>query len=195
MRSLIIETILVLLINLVIYLFEPQANQILAYYYTGIAQFELWRLITATFCHTNFNHLIMNIAGLIITLLLFIDTFKTVKILPIIIFNSIFIGLALFLFQPTVIWYVGLSGVLHGLFCYAAANDIHRKDRWGYLLGIGITLKIIYEQFYGAQETTIELINAPVLVDAHLYGAISGLLFYGVSLLFLKKEKGSKSYL
>ena len=194
MRSLIIETILVLLITLVIYLLEPQSNQILAYYYTGIAQFELWRLITATFCHTNFNHLLMNAAGLIITLLLFIDTFKTIKILPIIIFNSVFIGLALFLFEPTVIWYVGLSGVLHGLFCYGAANDMHRKDRWGYLLGIGLVLKIAYEQLYGAQETTIKLINAPVLVDAHLYGAISGLLFYSL-ILFLKKEKGSKSYL
>ena len=194
MRSLIIETILVLLATFIIYLFEPQASQVLAYYHTGIAQFELWRLISATFCHTNFNHLIMNIAGLIITLLLFIDTFKATNILPIIIFNSLFIGLALFLFEPTVIWYVGLSGVLHGLFCYGVANDINNKDPWGYLLGAGIAIKMAYEQFYGAQETTIKLINAPVLVDAHLYGAIAGLLFYGITWL-LKKEKGSKSYL
>jgi len=189
MRSLIIETMLVLVITFIIYLFEPQTSQVFAYYYTGIAQFELWRLITATFCHTNFNHLLMNVAGLIITLLLFIDTFKTVKILPIIIFNSIFIGLALFLFEPSIIWYVGLSGVLHGLFCYGVANDIHKKDPWGYLLGSGIAVKIIYEQFNGAQETTIKLINAPVLVDAHLYGAIAGVLFYGLILFSTKRKR------
>ena len=165
-------------ITAVIYLLEPQASQFLAYYHTGITQFELWRLISATFCHTNFNHLLMNIFGLVITLALFIDTFKLIKIFPILIFNSVFIGVALFFFEPQIIWYVGLSGVLHGLFSYGVAADISNKDRWGYLLGSGFIVKIIYEQMFGAQQSTIDLIGAPVLVNAHLYGAIAGTVFY-----------------
>lgn len=178
MRSLIIETALLIFITAVIYLLEPQASQLLAYYHTGIAQFELWRLISATFCHTNFNHLLMNIFGLVITLALFIDTFKLIKIFPIIIFNSVFIGAALFFLEPQIIWYVGLSGVLHGLFSYGIAADINKKDRWGYLLGAGFIIKIIYEQVFGAQQSTIDLIGAPVLVNAHLYGALAGIFFY-----------------
>lgn len=184
MRSLFVETMIYIIISFAVYFLEPQASSWLAYYHTGIEQFELWRLLTATFCHTNFNHLAMNLAGLIITLALFIDTFKKIKLFPIIIFNSLFIGLVLFLFDPTVIWYVGFSGVLHGLFSFAVAEDIARKDSWGYLLGAGLVAKISYEQIYGAQQGTIDLINAPVLVNAHLYGAIAGIVFYAINRQF-----------
>jgi rhomboid family GlyGly-CTERM serine protease len=178
MRSLIIETSLIILLTIMLYLFEPEASKLLAYYHNGIAEGEIWRLISATFCHTNFNHLVLNIVGLIITLALFIDFFKTIKILPIIIFCSLFIGLCLFLFDTEVIWYVGLSGVLHGLFSYGVVTDIGNKDPWGYLLGAGLVIKIIYEQMFGASQSTINLIAAQVLVNAHLYGAIAGFVFY-----------------
>lgn len=178
MRSLIIETSLIILLTLMVYLFDPEASNLLAYYHNGIAEGEIWRLISATFCHTNFNHLVMNVLGLLITLGLFIDLFKSIKIFPIIIFCSVFIGLCLFFFDTEVIWYVGLSGVLHGLFSYGVAADITKKDPWGYLLGAGLVIKIIYEQIFGASQSTIDLISAEVLVNAHLYGAIAGFIFY-----------------
>lgn len=177
MRSLTIETILIILITAVTYLLEPQASELLAYYRTAISQLELWRLISATFCHTNFNHLLMNILGLLVTLALFIDSFKKIKIWPLLIFNSLFIGLALFLFEDKVTGYVGLSGVLHGLFSYGFARDIANKDRWGYLLAAGFIIKISYEQFFGAAQSTIDLIGAPVLINAHFYGALAGIIF------------------
>jgi rhomboid family GlyGly-CTERM serine protease len=189
MRSLILETALLILIAAVIHLLEPQASQWLAYYHTGIIQFELWRLITATFCHSNLNHLLINLFGLIVTLLLFIDTFKATKLYPLIIFNSLFIGVILFLFEPQVIWYVGLSGVLHGLFSYGVAADISKKDRWGILLGCGLAIKITYEQIYGAQQSTIALIEAPVLVNAHLYGALSGIVFFVIKLTYKNRKR------
>ncbi len=181
MRSLIIETSIYVLLGFVIYFTEPRASELLAYYHTGIKQFEFWRLLTATFCHTNFNHLVMNLIGLVVTLGLFIDTFKKMTPLPLIIFSSLFIGAALFLLEKEVLWYVGLSGVLHALFAYGVLCDIKRKDRWGLLLGAGLILKIAYEQLFGAQQSTVELIAAPVLVNAHLYGAIAGILFYFVN--------------
>ncbi|MCP4324409.1 MAG: rhombosortase [Psychromonas sp.] len=180
MRPLIIETITYVLVCLVIYFFEPQASELLAYYHTGIQQFELWRLITATFCHTNFNHLAMNLLGLIVTLGLFIDTFKKMTLLPLIFISSLFIGLALFILEGDVLWYVGFSGVLHALFSYGVMSDIHHKDRWGYLLGFGLVIKILNEQFFGAGQSTIDLIGAPVLINAHLYGAIAGVLYYAL---------------
>jgi len=178
MFSLLIETILIIFITVLVYLFEPQASLLLAYYHTGLADFELWRSITGSFCHTNFNHLIMNIFGLIVTLLLFIDTFKKIRIWPLFIFNSLFISLALFLFDPAIIWYVGLSGVLHGLFSYGVVSDLKNRDIWGYLLGTGFIIKIAYEQFFGASDSTIALIEANVAINAHLFGAIAGVVFY-----------------
>lgn len=120
----------------------------------------------------------MNLLGLVIILCLFINAFKNKCLLPLILFNSLFIGLALFFFEQQVIWYVGFSGVLHGLFSYGAMHDMHQKDKWGYLLGVGVLAKVAYEQLFGAEQSTIDLIGAPVLVNAHLYGMLAGIFFY-----------------
>ncbi|MEH6452333.1 MAG: rhombosortase [Psychromonas sp.] len=188
MRTLIIETSLIIVLVVMVYLFEPQSSDLLAYYHTGIAQGELWRVISASFCHTNLNHLLMNLTGLVVTLALFIDTFKKVSIIPLLIFCSIFISVCLFFLEKDVIWYVGLSGVLHGLFAYGIANDIKNKSLWGFILGAGIIIKIIYEQTYGAQQSTINLIEANVLVNAHAYGVIAGTTFYLTRLAISKKN-------
>jgi rhomboid family GlyGly-CTERM serine protease len=188
MRSLLIETTILIIISLLVYFFEPQASKWLAYYHTGIKQFEFWRLITATFCHTNFNHLAMNLIGLVVILGLFIDTFKKSSLIPLIIFSSLFIGLTLFLFEPNIIWYVGFSGVLHALFSYGVACDIQQRSKWGIGLGIGLLVKIVYEQYFGAQQSTIDLIGASVLINAHLYGMIAGLVYYAVYRSYKFKE-------
>ena len=195
MFSLLIETILLIIITLIVYFFEPQSSELFAYYHMGIEQWQVWRLITATFCHTNFYHLAMNLLGLIVIIGLFIDTYKKQSTVPVIIFSSIFIALTLFYFEPGVIWYVGFSGVLHALFSYAVANDIQYKQKWGIALGFALVAKILYEQVYGAQPSTIELIDAPVLINAHLYGAIAGVLFYFLRRFFISIQLNFQSKL
>jgi rhomboid family GlyGly-CTERM serine protease len=188
MPSLLIETTLLVIISLIIYFFEPISGEWLAYYHTGIKQFEFWRLITATFCHTNFNHLALNLMGLMVILGLFIDSFKKISLIPLTLFSSLFIGLSLFTLEPSIIWYVGFSGVLHSYFSYGVLCDMQLKSKWGVILGIGLISKVAYEQLLGAQQSTIDLIGAPVLVNAHLYGVIAGIIFYCFSLLNTKKN-------
>ena len=70
-----------------------------------------------------------------------------------------------------------MSGVLHGVFIFGALMDIKNKDKTGYLLFIGVWLKIADEQYSGASQDVAELIGANIAIDAHLWGAIGGLLF------------------
>ncbi len=82
--------------------------------------------------------------------------------------------------------YVGLSGALHGIIVYGAVKDI--KVGWpvsGWLLTIGIIIKVGYENIWGPSDDVKVMINADVAVEAHLYGLIGGLilalpLFYQV---------------
>ncbi len=178
MRYLLFELSSIIGLTLIVFFLQPNITQYLAFSHTALKEFEFWRLITATFCHTNFNHLLMNISGLLITIFLFIDTFKKTKLWPLILFNSVLISTMIFFLDPKILWYVGLSGVLHGLFSYAVCSDLIRKDRWGYILGFAIIVKISFEQLHGAEKATMLLINAPVLINAHLYGAISGIIFF-----------------
>ena len=50
---------------------------------------------------------------------------------PLIVFSSLFIGLALFLLEADTLCYVGFSGVIHALFSYGVVSDINHKDKWG----------------------------------------------------------------
>ena len=42
------------------------------------------------------------------------------------------------------------------------------------MLAAGIVLKVLYEQLFGASFDTIELIDADVAIDAHLWGVLGG---------------------
>jgi len=86
-------------------------------------------------------------------------------------------SLGIYYYDAQLIQYVGLSGVLHGIFIFGAVMDIVAKDKTGYLLFIGVWLKIAHEQIYGASSEISDLIEANVAVDAHLWGAVGGLLF------------------
>lgn len=98
-------------------------------------------------------------------------------------FCSITTSIGIYYFDPTLIQYVGLSGILHGVFIFGAIMDINAKDKTGYLLFIGGWLKIAHEQFYDASTDVSNLIEASVAIDAHLWGALGGLLF-GVIYLY-----------
>jgi rhomboid family GlyGly-CTERM serine protease len=71
-------------------------------------------------------------------------------------------------------WYVGLSGVLHGLFVIGAYFDIRQKLKTGWVMLLGVWVKVIYEQIFGASADVAKLIEANVAVDAHLFGTITG---------------------
>ena len=178
MRPVFIYTTIILALCLLSLILQPESNQWFAYYHSGIAKGQLWRLITAHFCHTNTYHLLLNAIGLLVVVSLFINTFKRINILASMLFSSLFISLCLFLFEPTVMWYMGLSGILHALFCIGVCDELKNKDKWGWILGCGFIAKIAFEQFNGPSLSTESLIAATVLINAHLYGAIAGAVYF-----------------
>ena len=93
----------------------------------------------------------------------------------------------MFWFAKNITLYVGLSGVLHGFFVWGALMDIKHNEKTGYLLLIGVIAKIIHEQIYGASADVEQLIGASVATDAHLYGAIGGLVVFTVAYFNAKR--------
>ncbi|MBU2892996.1 rhombosortase [Colwellia sp. D2M02] len=143
-----------------------------------ISQGEVWRLLSGHFFHTNGYHLLLNIMALLLLSLLH-SKFYTIKRYSLLfLFCAVFCSLALYLFEPSLIQYVGLSGVLHGVFAWGALMDVRHGDKTGYLLLSGVMVKILHEQYYGANNELSELINASVAINAHLWGAIAGLIFF-----------------
>jgi len=157
-----------------------------------ISKGEIWRLISGHFLHTNGYHLLLNLAALFMLWALH-GRFYSIKIYSaLFLLCSLFTSAGIYYFEPRLIQYVGLSGVLHGVFVFGALMDINAKDKTGYLLFLGVWLKIAHEQFYGASTDVSNLIEANVAVNAHLWGALGGLLF-SVMYLYIRLRHPNKT--
>jgi len=180
--------VIIAIFAILAYFFNYAASELFVYQYQLISQGELWRTFTGHFFHTNGIHLLLNLAALVLLWALH-GHFYSVKSYSLLFITSALICSAgLYFFSPEIHQYVGLSGVLHGVFVFGAIMDIRHKDKTGYLLFVGVWLKIAHEQFYGASEQVSSLINANVAIDAHLWGAIGGLLFSCCYVLMTKEK-------
>lgn len=162
------------------------ATQLFVYHRNLIAQGEYWRLFTGHLLHTNGFHLLLNLAGLILLWALHGRFYSIKNYCALFVFCALGTSIGIFYGTPSLIQYVGLSGVLHGIFVFGAIMDIVAKDKTGYLLFIGVFVKIAHEQIYGASTDVSDLIEASVAIDAHLWGAVGGLVFTIIYLLFFR---------
>ena len=80
------------------------------------------------------------------------------------------IDAGLWLCDSTVQWYVGSSGVLHGLMAAGAFAHLRRREPDGWVLLGLLVAKLVWEQRVGP----LPLAGGVVVVDAHLYGVIGG---------------------
>lgn len=143
---------------------------------------QVWRLLSAHIAHLGWGHLAMNLAGLALIWMLFGRFYTTRQWCAVTLFCMIGISLGLLALQPGVHWYVGLSGVLHGLFVAGALASLAAGYRAELaLLGLLIA-KLTWEQLHGALPGSADLAGGSVLVDSHLYGAITGLVAAGLLL-------------
>ncbi|ALS98859.1 rhombosortase [Lacimicrobium alkaliphilum] len=180
---------LVLLILIVLaHALSPVSYELLAYHRDGISEYQWWRLLSAHLLHTNLNHLLLNSAGVVLLWAVFGEYYRPFYYAGITTGCALVTSVGLYLLVPELQWYVGLSGVLHGLFAWGALSDIRTGRRTGWLLLLGLAVKIGYEAAFGGDQSVSRLIEARVATEAHLLGAISGLLFCLPVLFFSKKS-------
>ncbi|MDE1310644.1 rhombosortase [Vibrio aestuarianus] len=151
--------------------FEPLAT-FSEWNLSAIKTGQWWRILTGNFTHTNFVHLGMNLAGLWVIHFVFQPSSK--RLLLSLVITSLVVGVSLFFSSMQM--YVGLSGALHGVFAYLALQEALQGRRSSWLLVVGVIVKVVWEQVFGASVSTSELINARVAIEAHLAGMLAGFI-------------------
>ncbi len=136
---------------------------------------QLWRLFTGHLVHLGWSHTGLNVTGLALIWVLVGHRFDHQQWSAIIIVLMLGTSLGLLLFNPTLTWYVGLSGVLHGLLLAGAVADIRSGDKTAYVLLILVIAKLAWEQIAGALPGSESAAGGNVIVDAHFYGGLCGL--------------------
>ena len=139
---------------------------------------EYWRLLTGHFVHGTTAHLLLNLAGLAVVAALFARDYSLGGWLLILGVSIAAIDIGFVFYEPQLQWYVGFSGVLHGALAAGAIAWIRHESRQ-LALGLLVVLvgKLAWEQWRGALPLSGDM---PVIVDAHLYGAIGGALAAGI---------------
>jgi len=162
---------------MVLFSLTPESPLQLGYQRDEILEGAWWRLYSGQLGHLGLNHLLLNLVGLLLFWLLFFRTVSSTIWLMVIVLSMTTIGFGLLWLSPELKWYLGFSGVLHALFFCGLTFEL-RLGRQSTTIPLLLLLlaKLMWELFIGATPGSAELIGGNVVVEAHLYGAISGVV-------------------
>lgn len=173
----------------------------LRYERTSLQEGEFWRAVTAHFVHLNATHLAFNVVSLFLLCELLWGSMPKWHGIALAGCSTIGVSALLFLLHPELIWYVGLSGLLHGLWaglawngCCTGAALIRSgspavRIQGGKLLTLPshfwlcaialilLAVKLLSEIYFGPSAYMAQAIGGDVIYVAHLYGALVGSLY------------------
>lgn len=142
---------------------------------------QWWRTLTGSFVHLGWYHCLLNALGIVVLVLLCPEALsvrvwaRRVGIL------AVAMSLCLLAFEPGLRNYVGMSGVIHGLFVLGLMPQVLRRDLiaagcLAYLVG-----KIGWEMIAGGPVSDEAALGGRVVVESHLFGTLAA---FGYGLIF-----------
>jgi rhomboid family GlyGly-CTERM serine protease len=154
-------------------LFGEPARLALRYERAALIHGQWWRLVSAHWIHLDLHHALLNALGLALMWALFVRDYSPRQWLLILCGAIAAIDAGLWFVDSTILWYVGSSGVLHGIMAAGTLAHLKRKEAEAWLLAGFLIAKLAYEHWAGALPLSG---SDTVVVDAHLYGVLGGLL-------------------
>lgn len=164
----------ILLTSLVFELWADEGRVALRFDRSGIEAGQLWRLLTGHFVHLGWPHLVLNALGLILVWLLCGRAYSIAAWCLVIGTAVAAVDAGLWYCDPALEWYVGLSGLLHGLLAAGIVTLVIGGSMEMLVLGLLLVAKLAWEQLQGPMPGSDALAGAAVVVNAHLYGALGG---------------------
>lgn len=151
----------------------------------GVLEGEIWRLVTGAWVHLSFIHLVVNIIGLALVLMLFKKSIRTSSVILLVAIIST-ASHVLLLGYTSLPWGVGLSGGLHGLFIYLALVHVWAVARsFTVFLLIGLGLKLFTESWLNIYTANHWLAGHTVALPLHWAGTAAGFII-AILVLILK---------
>jgi rhomboid family GlyGly-CTERM serine protease len=142
----------------------------------ALANGELWRFVSGHLVHLSWTHLLLNLAGLALIAWIVGRAWDWRGWLVVCGTSIVVIGAGFWFFNPSLEWYVGLSGLLHGLLAAGLVAGIRGREAESVVLAILVAGKLVWEQLAGPLPGSESASGGAVIVDAHLYGAMGGVL-------------------
>lgn len=181
----------IILLLVVLQSYSSSLHDALSYDRSQISSGEVWRIITAHFLHLSWAHLLANILGYCLLTLLYLESYSWPEDILLVSILAAAVGGLLYLFAPKTDWYLGFSGVLIGLYAYYSVAKIKKLPRQGAFILLVLVVKILREHWFETEITSWWGNEIPVVIDAHLFGLMSGITFGLCSLGFRASQPKS----
>ena len=174
----------------VISIFGDEGRTLLRYDRLAISDGQLWRLLTAHFTHLGLSHLALNLAGLVLVWLL-VGRYLTSSRWLFVLGASVIATTGGFWFiDKNMLWYVGLSGVLHGLVVAGAMAGLRRLPGESGVILAFVVGKLLWEQIAGPLPGSETASGGNVIVNAHFFGAVGGAV---AAAILWRRESSARS--
>jgi rhomboid family GlyGly-CTERM serine protease len=161
----------------------PGAEDALSYQRQAIASGQYWRAFTGHFVHLNLAHALMNGVGTLMLAVFLRQELPLRYWWTVLLIAPFGISLGLWFKQPELLGYAGFSGVLHGLLYLGVLRLLPVSRVFAGAVLLVLISRQIWEQTGSYDpEYLRSVIHGRVMPDAHLFGALTGLLIGGWSL-------------
>ena len=161
----------------------------LQYDRAAIVDFEIWRLLTGHLVHLGPSHYYLNAIALMLVWVAVGEYFSSRQWLIATAVTIAGVNIGLWFFNPEIVWYVGMSGFLHGLLVAGIVKGFQFLPREALLGGMVVLAKIVYEQMLGPMPGSEQSAGGKVVVDSNFYGTLAGLC---VAAVFWKTKAGRR---
>lgn len=150
-------------------------NDWLRYDREAVGVGQVWRLVTCHLVHLNPWHMAMNLAGFLLCNYFFNDLLTRRLVWLWLGVSTITVGLAFYWVDTDLHWYVGLSGILHGLLIICLLIGWRGNPVLHSVVLAAVVGRLIWEQTPGYDVNYLQdVIQGRVYVNAHLYGSLTG---------------------
>lgn len=164
------------------------AQEWLSYDRAAFASGQWWRLLSGNFLHLGFHHLMLNLLGLVALVLLCPQPLPLREWLRRLVCLSIGVTAGLNLLAPQWSNYVGLSGVVHGLFVLGLVPQALRRDRIAIACLLYLAGKLGWEWVMGVPVSDEQAIGGRVVLEAHLFGTLTAIVYGLVFGIFVQPD-------
>ena len=124
-------------------------REALRYERSAVSSAELWRLASGHLVHLGGPHFALNAAGLALVWYLVGGAFSLREWVVVVLASVVAMDLGFWFLNPELAWYVGLSGLLHGILAAGLVAGLKHPQIETVVLTVLVIAKLAFEQFSG----------------------------------------------
>ncbi|WP_293371809.1 rhombosortase [Nevskia sp.] len=152
-------------------------TELLRYDRVAVVDGQWWRLLSSNFVHLGWWHWFLNALSLVLLVFLCPERIKPLSWLLRLAVIGIGMCFCLHVFTPGLANYVGLSGLVYGLFALGFGRQIASGERFAIACLVFLAARIVWELIIGAPASEEGLIGGSVVAESHLYGVLAAAVY------------------